>query len=210
MKNYWYINSGELKFIDDYGNDVTLSPVTVRYRKRFSNEIKTVEEITPIVKDGTITIKLKGDPPAWAVTATGDITAGTYFKFLEPATYGGTHTTSTDLVYYYSATHMYVGRNTANGVVFSELCAIEDFDSGNPVFDYVLAINPWEDQDDELDADIQLAALYLAVSRAADLAGGDAKMSSYFYNKYNNMQKELRRKYNSAKYKNITIRPNQF
>lgn len=68
----------------------------------------------------------------------------------------------------------------------------------------------WEEQDDGLDIDIQLAALYLALSRGCDLAGGDAKTSKYFFDKYNHMQKELRIKYNSAKYKNITIRPYSF
>lgn len=65
----------------------------------------------------------------------------------------------------------------------------------------------WEEQDDGLDTDTQLAALYLALSRACDLCGGDAKTSKYFYDKFNYMQKELRIKYNSSKYRNITIRP---
>lgn len=68
----------------------------------------------------------------------------------------------------------------------------------------------WEEQSDGLDEDLQLAALYLALSRAADLAGGDDKTSRYFYDKFTRMQKDLRRKYNSAKYKNITIKPYSF
>ena len=71
-------------------------------------------------------------------------------------------------------------------------------------------VQAWGDQDDGLDDDVQLSALYLAVSRASDLAGGDQKLSTYFFSKHNYLQKELKAKYNSAKYRDITIRPYSF
>ena len=71
-------------------------------------------------------------------------------------------------------------------------------------------VQAWGDQDDGLDDDVQLSALYLAVSRASDLAGGDQKLSAYFFSKHNFLQKELKVKYNSAKYRDITIRPYSF
>jgi hypothetical protein len=64
----------------------------------------------------------------------------------------------------------------------------------------------WEDQDDGLEDDVQLAAVFHAISRCCDLLGEDAKVSAYFWDKYKNIYKELKRRYNSAKYRDINIK----
>lgn len=90
-------------------------------------------------------------------------------------------------------------------MTLGDTIVFEDIVAGN--YTCVLAKDLWSEQDDGNEDDIQTAAIYLLLSRVSDLAGGDRESSKYFYEKYNFMKKDLRKKYNSAKYSNITIKP---
>lgn len=348
--NYWYIRENKLKFVDDYGNEVDLDPITVRYRRRLSAEIRNVDDAlfsnsatrdSNIIPDGRLPLPPRllspengsngidagadisltwgaansgalptlycvyvgYDPDAeisewmfkeidasqvsikytafsadadylapteglkvyWTVTAYnsyGESTVPTAYSYeyikgtaadfapnaptltapadetedssLTPTltwsipTVDGTHSAATG--YVLSVSSSIIG--SLAYLVDNNFTFTSPLDYGTAYTWKVRAFNGagnsdwsaertfttitlpqgylWEEQDDGLDTDVQLAALYLMLSRACDLAGGDAKTSRYFFDKYNYMQKELRIKYNSAKYKNITIRPYSF
>ena len=367
---YWYVSCGELKFVDSYGNDATLDPVTIRYRKRMANTILYSDDIafstprdivTTTVEDrgaktslsplsptiispadgstgmpvGNTVTRLMWEPhvngqrPAWyevyiassedeipdgsstlfyetyqqyailtndyeavndsyidiyslltgdmarvycavaacnsyGVSALSNIISFEISKnetgYVAPAVptllvpaasvvdlttseeFTVTSGTGADKADYYEfrlrksgdsissaiygnsvadATNRYIGTCTFSGLEYGTeylwtARATNAFGSSAYAAERTFTTIDlpsgmlWEEQNDGFDEDIQLAALYLAISRAADLAGGDAKVSRYFFDKFNYMQNDLRRKYNSAKYKNITIKPYSF
>ena len=194
MTYYWYIDSNSLKFMDSYGNDATLSPVSVKYRKRLYNEIpaKDSEEtalLTLIHEDGEVNAQV-------TLTVDGAGVDGKYIYFIDPLLDISGAPNNIEDKYYVSNKVLYLN---------DEPLDLADYVA--KTYSVVLLENLWEEQDDGLDNDLQLAALYFSLSRAADMVGGDRDVSKYFFEKYNYMVKDLRRKYNSSKYRNIVIKP---
>lgn len=191
MNYAWYVDSGELKFIDSYSNEATLTPVTVKYRKRLYNEISSqAEDILSVLTVSSVGFTLVAD---------GIGVGEAYFYFVDPLLDSSGAPNSLDTLYYINSKKLYI-----EGVEQD----VADYTAGS--YSVVLVENMWEEQDDGLDGDLQMAALYFALSRAADMVGGDREVSKYFFDKYNYMTKDLRRKYNASKFKNITIKPYDF
>lgn len=190
MKYAWYVDSGELKFIDEYSNEATLTPVTVKYRKRLYNEIANQTD------DIISTLTVRRD---FSLTTDGLGVDTGYFYFVDPLLDSSGAPSSLDTLYYIDSRRLYIDDVEQYAT---------DYTPG--AYSVVLVENMWEEQDDGLDGDLQIAALYFALSRAADMVGGDREVSKYFFDKYNYMAKDLRRKYNASKFKNITIKPYDF
>lgn len=208
MKKYYRIYDNKLTIVDSNCNAIADQTATVMYRKLLNFAIKQPGACKPAVY--TIVVSAGG-----AAGLPMEI-RGEHIIMLSPfvAKTGKTNKTTASFasIEYPNKPSYFV--STAGVVsaivdpVFMTLGDTVDFaDIVAGTYTLVLAKDLWSEQDDGNEDDIQTAAIYLLLSRVSDLAGGDRDSSKYFFEKYNFMKKDLRKKYNSAKYSNITIKP---
>lgn len=208
MKKYYRIYDNKLTIVDSNYNVMADQTATVTYRKLLNSAVKQPGACRPTV----YTITVSGGGGAGLPTEV----VGEHIIMLDPfvAKIGKTNkaTVSFASIEYPNKPSYFVSTagvvSTIVDPVFMTLgdtIVFGDIAAGN--YTCVLAKDLWSEQDDGNEDDIQTAAIYLLLSRVSDLAGGDRESSKYFYEKYNFMKKDLRKKYNSAKYSNITIKP---
>jgi len=209
MRYFWKIDNNAMVIVDEYGDSVTTPTVTIDYRKRLGKTIEAPGITKQPRYDITVT-------PAKAISIPADLLAQE-IAFITPLVLTGTNdsselTPSIELpltqVYYVD------GSGDLYPVIDSLYTYLGDHIStaniANGTYTCVALAESWSEQDDGLDSDVQLAALYLTLSNLADIAGGDKEIGKYFFDKYRYLSKDLKRKYNSAKHSGIQIRPYAF
>jgi hypothetical protein len=89
---------------------------------------------------------------------------------------------------------------------------ITQFTNANPSTDhyFIYCEDTWEEQDDGLENDAQLAALFYAISEASLLNKETAEYHNFFANKFNVERIALKKKYNSSTIHRLTIKPNEY
>lgn len=75
---------------------------------------------------------------------------------------------------------------------------------------YYLLSDMWEEQDDGLHEDVQIAGTYLALSNMVDLVGESPKQYEYLYGKFKLLERSIKARYNSANTRNQQIVPVSF
>ena len=67
---------------------------------------------------------------------------------------------------------------------------------------YYLLSDMWEEQDDGLSEDVQIAGTYLALSNMVDIVGESPKQYEYLYGKFKLLERDIKARYNSANTRN--------
>lgn len=75
---------------------------------------------------------------------------------------------------------------------------------------YYLLSDMWEEQDDGLSEDVQIAGTYLALSNMVDIVGESPKQYEYLYGKFKLLERDIKARYNSANTRNQQIVPVSF
>lgn len=89
-----------------------------------------------------------------------------------------------------------------NDALLTSYGLIDLTDATTTSFRYRLLADTWEEQDDGMTDDVQLAAMYKALVKATHLVGGSPEMAQLANAKYKELEKLIRVQYNTTKHLN--------
>jgi len=200
MRYYWYFDAGQFTVIDEDGVHITPShTVEVKYHKRAVNKITNVDEILParsyMVEVGGTVIGLKSK----LVVAVSQILLS-----------GGSAISA--------GTLLYVDSDSAVNYILDEDFNTAGIQRYQPIGNLGLGVEPyvidasatWDYQDDGYSDDVQLTALYYALSGLADMVPESRELVKPMYDRFKYRMRDLQIKLHSSKFSDITIKPNHF
>jgi len=200
MTYYWYFDNGIFTVIDETGAEISSDKsVTVKYQHRANDAIKNNIDIYPIALH-----RLSETP-----SVSSELVEKYFYAYT--ALYKANGTTkqcdANALLYAVTDTNIlivsdpdYIDLETS-GVQGTALVEMRDEAK------VYLRDDLWEQQDDEYNSDIQLTAAYYAMSMLADMVPTPDGAVKMLYDRYRFRFKDLKNRYNSAKFNNVTIKP---